>query len=107
MKCVKHVILAALIAAPVISYADGLDKSHCTYNGIPLRGKVQFVTAFADIKVQEVNAFADLNVQKVNAFADSCGKWEIVTAFPDFTVQLVSAFGDLKVSWVSAFPGVR
>ena len=78
----------------------------CSYNGIPLYGKVKFVDSFADIKVQFVSSFADLKVEFVGSFPDSCGKWQKVDSFPDFTVQVVSSFPDLKVQQVSSFPGL-
>lgn len=81
--------------------------SGCTYNGIPLKGKVKVVTSFGDIKVQVVDAFADIHVQVVTAFPDDCGKWQFVDAFPDFTIQYVTAFPDIKVKFVDAFPGMQ
>lgn len=80
--------------------------SDCTWNGISLHGKVQFVDAFPDIKIQWVDAFPDLKVKWVTAFPDDCGEWQEVTAFPDFKVQVVTAFPDVKVQEVTAFPGL-
>ena len=75
----------------------------CTLNGIPLFGKVQYVTNFADFTVSET-AFPDLRVRE-GSFADECGEWEIVDAFPDFTVEIVTAFEDFGIEY-SAFPGI-
>jgi hypothetical protein len=78
----------------------------CTFNGVKLWGKVQYVTLTADpdvIKVRETS-FPDLRV-KETAFPDSCGEWEVVTAFPDFKVQKVTAFEDFQIQY-SAFPGL-
>ncbi|AJP59571.2 hypothetical protein UC34_08850 [Pandoraea vervacti] len=99
-------ILAFCLAMPIAN-AGEVNKALCTFNGIPLRGKVKFVNSFPDIKIQVVSSFPDLNVQKVSAFPDSCGQWQIVDSFPDFTVQIVSSFPDVKVKWVSSFPGVN
>jgi len=96
--------LALLVTAALAG--DSKVGAGCSYNGKRLYGKVQKVTAFADIKVQAVTAFPDLKVQLVTAFPDACGKWEYVTAFPDFTIELVTAFPDIKVEFVTAFPGV-
>lgn len=98
-------LTSALLGAAFTAQAGDVDKSSCTYKGIPLRGSVKFVTAFPDIKVKIVDAFADIRVKQVGAFANSCGEWKIVDAFPDFTVQLVDAFPDVTVKWVEAFPG--
>lgn len=81
-------------------------NSDCTWNGIALKGKVQFVDAFPDIKIQYVDAFPDIKVKWVTAFPDDCGEWQEVTAFPDFKVQVVTAFPDIKVQEVDAFPGL-
>jgi hypothetical protein len=95
-----------VFAVAAVAWAGSVDKGSCTFKGKKMFGKVQFVTAFPDIKIQVVSAFPDLKVQKVNAFPDSCGKWQEVNAFPDIKVQIVSAFPDVKVQYVNAFPGV-
>jgi hypothetical protein len=79
----------------------------CSWEGFNLYGRVQFVTAFPDIKIQYVSAFPDIRVQWVDAFPDQCGKWQEVTSFPDFKVQVVTAFPDLKVQEVTSFPGMN
>ena len=78
----------------------------CSYDSIPLHGKVQIVDAFPDIKVQFVDAFPDIKVKWVNAFPNDCGKWQKVKAFPDFKIQVVDAFPDIKVQIVESFPGI-
>ena len=78
----------------------------CTWNGIPLFGKVKVVNSFPDILVEVVNSFPDLKVKKVNSFADSCGEWTFVESFPDFTVKFVSSFSDIKIKYVNSFPGI-
>jgi hypothetical protein len=80
------------------------DAERCTCNGIPLRGKVKVVTAFADFNVQVVSAFPDIKVKKVEHFPDECGKWQFVDNFPDFTIQYVENFPDFKVQFVENFP---
>lgn len=93
-----------LIAAAVKT--GRLDKSRCTYNGIPLKGKVKVVTSFADIKVKVVTSFPDIKVKTVNAFPDHCGEWQFVESFPDFTIQYVESFPDVQVQFVTSFPGM-
>lgn len=83
------------------------EAEDCSFNGIELKGRVQFVDAFPDIKIQYVDAFPDIRVQFVDAFPDQCGRWQEVDAFPDFRVQVVDAFPDIKVQKVTAFPGVE
>ena len=72
----------------------------CVWNGIPLYGKVQFVTAFPDIKIQYVSAFPDISVEFVTNFSTKCGQWEVVESFPNFKVQIVNSFPDLTVKLV-------
>ena len=88
-------------------YADGFNAADCTYNGIPLYGKVQVVEHFADFNVQVVEHFADLDVKVVKHFPDSCGKWIFVTSFPDFKISFVNHFADFKIHYVNSFPGAR
>jgi hypothetical protein len=81
-------------------------NSDCTWNGISLKGKVQFVESFPDIKIQYVTSFPDLKVQWVTSFPDDCGEWQEVTSFPDFKVQVVTSFPDVQVQEVTSFPGL-
>ena len=86
--------------------AGEVDPQSCTFDGVPLHGKVQVVDAFPDFEVEVVDAFPDLEVELVDAFPDDCGEWEIVDAFPDFTIEYVDAFPDFTIEYVDAFPGV-
>ena len=79
----------------------------CSFNGIELKGKVQFVESFPDIKIQVVESFPDIKVKLVEAFPDDCGEWQIVESFPDFKVQIVESFPDIKVKLVESFPGTN
>lgn len=90
---------AALIAALV--------NGDCTFEGINLWGKIQFVEHFPDIKVQFVEHFPDLKVKYVDHFADRCGLWQVVAHFPDIKIQVVEHFPDIKVKVVDHFPGVE
>ena len=92
-----------------VSFADKVEVSNedCTWNGIPLYGKVKFVESFPDIKIQFVESFPDLKVKFVYSFADECGEWKIVNSFPDIKVQVVESFPDLKVKVVESFPGMQ
>jgi hypothetical protein len=78
----------------------------CSWNGIELKGKVQFVESFPDIKIQIVESFPDIKVKMVESFPNDCGEWQAVESFPDFTVQIVESFPDIKVQYVESFPGV-
>ena len=62
----------------------------CSFKGIKLYGKVQFVTSFPDIKIQYVTSFPDIKVKNVTSFPDDCGEWQTVTSFQDFKVQVVT-----------------
>ncbi|MFC3193742.1 hypothetical protein ACFODZ_05775 [Marinicella sediminis] len=80
---------------------------NCHHNGIELKGKVQFVDSFPDLKIKYVSSFGDIDVQFVSSFPDDCGQWQEVTSFPDFTVQVVDSFPDIEVRKVSSFPGMN
>jgi len=84
-----------------------IETGDCEWKGIELKGKVQFVTSFPDIKIQYVSSFPDINVKFVSSFPDDCGEWQEVNSFPDFKVQVVSSFPDLKVKKVTSFPGMN
>jgi hypothetical protein len=86
--------------------ADAPVSQDCVFKGFPLRGKVQVVNSFPDLKVQEVSSFPDLKVQWVANFPDKCGQWQKVQSFPDFKIQYVNSFPDLKIQKVSSFPGL-
>jgi hypothetical protein len=88
-------------------YKSAIDKSNCTFHGIPLKGKVKVVNSFADFKVKVVENFQDISIKVVNNFPDDCGKWQFVENFPDFTIQYVSDFPDVKIRFVENFPGVK
>lgn len=107
-KFILILLLNFTLFLPVYSSDDeGLDYDNCSFNGIPLYGKVQIVESFPDFRVEIVDAFPDLNVQKVNAFPDECGEWMVVDAFPDFRIQIVKNFADIKIQYVTAFPGIE
>ena len=94
-----------LFTAPTQAETGKVDSS-CTYNGIPLQGKVQVVDAFPDIKVKKVSSFPDLKVEDVSSFPDACGKWQFVDSFPDFKIQYVDSFPDIEIEFVNSFPGL-
>lgn len=81
-------------------------NSDCTFDGIALKGKVQIVESFPDIKVQWVESFPDIKVKWVSSFPDDCGEWQEVTSFPDFKIQIVTSFPDVKAQEVTSFPGL-
>lgn len=102
----KLILLVSILLIANISMAVTV-SSDCTYNGIPLYGKVQIVDRFPDIKVKVVDNFPDLKVQNVQSFPNACGKWQYVDRFPDFKVQFVDTFPNIKIKYVDSFPGVR
>lgn len=83
------------------------NEKSCYHNGIELKGKVQFVDSFPDLKIKYVSSFADINVQFVSSFPNECGQWQEVSSFPDFKIQVVDSFPDIEVKKVSSFPGMQ
>jgi hypothetical protein len=88
-------------------YNKEIDKTNCTFHGIPLRGKVKVVTSFPDFKVKVVENFQDISIKVVSNFPDDCGDWQFVDDFPDFTIQYVENFPDVEIKFVDNFPGVK
>lgn len=102
----KLILITILLLTANRSWA-GTISSDCSYNGIPLYGKVQIVDRFPDIKIKIVDSFPDLKVKNVQSFPNSCGKWQYVDRFPDFKIKFVDSFPDLKIKYVDSFPGFR
>jgi hypothetical protein len=102
----KKATIAAFLAALAPAAPAGARASGCVVHGHRLYGRVQLVTAHADLRVKVVGSSPELRVQDVDAFANACGKWQLVDAFPDLLVQLVDAFPDVTIQWVDAFPGI-
>lgn len=106
------ILSLALITTIVLNAKVGrsdtgnLDAQTCSYNGIPLLGKVKIVESSGDIAIKIVESFPDLNVTSVESFADECGKWQFVESFSDFTIEFVESSADLEIKFVDSFPGI-
>jgi hypothetical protein len=82
-KAFLLLIASSLIVVLAVAHADEKKtKPDCTFHGMKLWGKVQFVNSSPDLKVKAVDAI------------------------PDLKVQMVEAFPDINVQFVDAFPGV-
>ena len=106
---ILSIILLNLIVLCQHSFAqseDEINEDECTFNGIQLSSKIQFVESFPDLTVQVVESFPDLKVKIVESFADDCGEWQIVDSFPDIKVKIVESFADIKIKFVESFPGI-
>ena len=110
----KRLLLLLICFLPLQMLAENPIDDDCTFNGIPLRGKVYIYpsTGFQDFKIALVdNGFADLKV-KVRDFCDkqsSCGEWQLVDnpAWADFTIAFVSkGFEDFTIAF-SDFAGLN
>ena len=90
--------LMLMITEPVVA-------EDCTFEGVPLYGRVQVVDSFPDLTVRVVDSFPDLKVKPVESVHDQCGEWIFVDSFPDFTIEFVDSFPDLDIKFVETFPG--
>lgn len=79
----------------------------CSWNGIKLYGKVEFVSSYADIKIQYVSSYGDIKVKMVDSYPNECGKWQSVSSYGDFKVQVVDSYPDIKVQLVDSYPGMN
>lgn len=105
--CLLMITIGLIFLISPLSLArTKIDPDQCSYNGIPLYGKVKFVESFPDLEIEFVDSFPDLEVQFVENFPDDCGKWQVVDSFPDFTIKPVTSFPDLEVEIVENFPGI-
>jgi hypothetical protein len=106
---ILSVTTVSLIIFNINSFAqskDEINEDSCSFKGIQLNGKIQFVESFPDLTVQVVQSFPDLKVKIVNSFPDNCGEWQIVDSFPDVKVKIVESFADIKIKFVESFPGI-
>jgi hypothetical protein len=102
-------IIFFIILFTVISFAqseDAINEEECSFNGIKLYGKIQFVESFPDITIKVVESFPDLKVKMVDSFPNACGEWQIVDSFPDIKVKIVESFPDIEIKFVESFPGI-
>ena len=103
-------ILTSLLVSTNYSFTQSkekINKDSCSFQGIELHGKIQFVESFPDLTVQVVESFPDLKVKIVDSFPNDCGEWQIVDSFPDFKVKIVESFADIKIKFVESFPGIH
>jgi hypothetical protein len=107
MKILSTIILFILSSFALFPQSeDGFDEEECSFNGIKLHGKIQFVESFPDITIKVVESFPDLKVKIVDSFPDDCGEWQIVDSFPDIKIKIVESFPDLEIKFVESFPGI-
>ena len=106
MKSLTYIFSLSFGLLALCSASQAADLSGCSLNGIELKGKVEVVDSFADLKVEVVDSFPDLRVELVTSFPDDCGQWQIVDSFGDFKIQYVDSFPDIKIQIVDSFPGV-
>lgn len=99
------VLFAVLFAFNGGAFAGEVSPA-CTYNGVPLYGRVKVVDSFEDFKVRRVTSFEDLKVKEVSSFPDSCGRWQFVNSFEDFKIRYVNSFEDFKIKFVNSFEGI-
>jgi len=110
-QSVKILSILCISLVVLVEYAcaqpeNQINEDECTFNGIQLFGKIQFVDSFSDLTVQVVESFPDLKVKIVESFPDDCGEWQIVDSFPDVKVKIVESFADIKIKFVESFPGI-
>lgn len=102
-KTIAYTLGSFFVVTTNVNCANASNISSCTYNGIPLYGKVKVVNSFPDIKVKVVSSFEDLDVQKVSSFADKCGKWQFVDSFQTLRFSLWILFLISPLSLYKAF----
>ena len=108
MKRFLHILICLL---PLSLLAENPIDDDCTFNGIPLRGKVYIYESrgLADINVSIVDrGVEDLRVNKKNCCSDECGEWEFIDnpALADFSICIVPrGVEDIMITFCEV-PGV-
>lgn len=96
-------------ATPLPSAASSAQTSvgwsGCSFNGVPMFGRVKFVSVGAQFKIRLIGNKAALKVKGVTRSAKSCGEWQFVSAAPAFTVEIVRTGEDFTVSLGGSRPG--
>lgn len=90
----KRLLLLLICFLPLQLLAENPIDDDCTFNGIPLRGKVYVYDTFglADVNIAVVLEGAeDLRVNLKSCCAEECGEWELIEnpALADFTICIV------------------
>lgn len=101
----KYMLTMTLLACAALAGAGEI-ADDCTYNGIPLYGRVQVVEFMADFTLQKVPFRPDLRVQNTVFSPNKCGEWQFVEFMPDFTIQYVEFSPDFTIQMVDFFPGL-
>ncbi len=102
----KRFLLILICFLPLVLFAENPIDDDCTFNGIPLYGRVKIVEEFPTFLISINDSFPNLNVRIVDGFANECGEWQIVDDFPDFTIRIVEGFSDFSIKYVDVWPGI-
>jgi hypothetical protein len=80
----------------------------CSFNGVPMFGRVRYVPSGAQFKIRVVTSGAAIRVSDPSPRAPKkCGEWQFVQVKAKFTVQIVKSGGDFTVSLGTARPGLN
>ncbi len=100
------IVLSVFILVSLFTFADNdgvvLDNNPVVVfsdDNCPLKGKVQIVNNFADLKVEIVDSFEDVVIEIVSTSweDDYCGQIELVDNFADIKIEVVKNFADVKI----------
>jgi hypothetical protein len=101
----KYLILPVLLFFSSLCNAENISPA-CTYQGIPLHGRVKVVDFAPDFTVKIVNFRPDLRVKKTSFGPTVCGEWQFVEFAPDFTVKFSDFAWDFTIQYVDYQPGL-
>lgn len=102
----KYVLLAVFLCAALWVHAEDI-ASDCTFQGIPLYGRVKIVNTNPDFTVKLVNFDPNLRVKRMSTAPTACGEWQFVDTNPDFTIKFVSFMADFTIQYVNFLPGLQ
>ncbi len=103
----KRLLLLLICFLPLQMLAENPIDDDCTFNGIPLYGKVKIVDIGETFKVRIVDIGEDIKICESNFNETTCGNWQFVTIGEDFSIRFVTIGEDFTIRFVNLGNGVK
>ena len=102
----KYFLSLIFLSTALFVQAEDI-TSNCTFQGIPLYGRVKIVNTNQDFNVKLVDFASNLRVKRTAVPPITCGEWQFVDTKPDFTVKFVDFAWDFTIQYVDFLPGLQ
>ncbi len=103
----KRFLLILICLLPIALFAENPISDSCTFNGVPLYGKVKIVDIGETFKVRVVDIGEDIKIRESNFNETTCGVWQFVTIGEDFSIRFVTIGEDFTIRFVNLDNGVE